>query len=312
MGAFWYEGTNEMQLRLFIATAALLTAGQTIFAQAPQSGVGDFTIQRAFGLSGVSAPTAPTLPPPVLAGLQNGTLEVLQVFTYNSAQGTLEQFAYVVPANSPLPISNLSAAPLADHYLVQVDRSTTTTMPGASAALAGHVTSNDMPTPFGNNTGALVTLTFGYQGSGGSTQFGNIMESVSPLYNLYSATGAGTLSVTPSVAKCTVANLNGIYMWRMSGWVQTGPTSFGPYVDNGRFIADGQGNITVLDGVNINGVTSLNRNFPATYVLDDYCSGQIKFSGGSMDIQVSRDSRTVNMLFSSPSTVIATGNGAIQ
>jgi hypothetical protein len=274
--------------------------------------IGNFTIERVLTPSGVTAPTAPALPPPVLAGFLNGSLEIHQVFAYNSAQRTLEQTAFVVPGKSPLPFPSPGSVPLADHYIIQVDSARLTSQPGASAVLTGKVISNDMPTPFGDITGAIVTISFGYQGSGPATRFGPIYESVSPLYGLYTATGVGSLSLTPTPQACSAANLNGVYMFQLQGSLQTGPSSFGPFLDSGRFFADGKGNITIVDAANLNGTVFTDRNFPATYVLDDLCSGTVKFPTSSMSMVVSKDGQRVNLLFTSPSSVIAMGTGQLQ
>ena len=66
--------------------------------------------ERLLTLPYVVAPVAPNLPDAVLAGLQNGVIEIHQRFTYNSAQRTVEQLSFVLPANSPLPFP-IRAAP---------------------------------------------------------------------------------------------------------------------------------------------------------------------------------------------------------
>ena len=82
---------------------------------------GDFLVERVFGLKGVMAATAPTLPDVVLAGLQSGALEIHQRFIYNSAQRTMEQLAFVLPTGAPVPFPDASSAPVADHYIVQIE-----------------------------------------------------------------------------------------------------------------------------------------------------------------------------------------------
>ena len=72
-----------------------------------------------------------------------------QVLAYNSAKRTLEQTSYMVPGKSPLPYPNLSSAQVIDHYVIQVDGVALSQAHSPHAALVGHVTSNDMITPFG-------------------------------------------------------------------------------------------------------------------------------------------------------------------
>jgi hypothetical protein len=138
------------------------------------------------------------VPDAVLGGIKAGAIEIHQRSIYNSGQRTLEQLAFVVPATSPVPFPNPGAAPVADHYMIQVESASTSNSPRPSVILAGHAISNDSPTPWGDITGAGVILTFGYTTAGGSVQFGPILESVSPLYGLYSDRGAASLSLTPT------------------------------------------------------------------------------------------------------------------
>jgi hypothetical protein len=223
----------------------------------------------------------------------------------------MDQLTFAVPANSPLPFPNPPSAAVLDHYVVQVENTGVSLLPAPSVILAGHATSNDPPTPFGNITGAGVTLTFGYKGSGSSVQFGPIMESVSPLYNLYSPAGVGSLSLTPSLQTCSNATLKGTYIFTLGGSVQTGST-FQPYAETGRFSADGAGNITVLDSGNQAGQVFQSRTFPIAYTVDANCGGIFNFGGSSMDVQVSRDGTRLNMVFTKPSYVVASGAGSIQ
>ena len=299
-------------MKKFIAGAgmALLAIG-SLYAQNSGNGVGDFTIERIMVLSGVISPYTPTLPDGVLAAIQNGVLEMHQRFIYSSAQRTIDQLFFVVPANSPLPFPNPPSASIADHYVVQIEHTGVSLLPAPSVILAGHATSNDPPTPFGNITGAGVTLTFGYHGSGSSVQFGPIMESVSPLYNLYSPAGVGSLSLTPSPQTCSTATLKGTYIFELGGSVQSG-NGFAPYAESGRFVADGAGNITVLDSGNQAGQVFSGRTFPIAYTVDANCGGTFTFGGSAMDIQVSRDGSSINMVFTKPGYVIASGTGKLQ
>jgi hypothetical protein len=299
-----------MKLLRFFNTAALLAA----FSAAGQAQVGDFTIERVLTLKSINSPIAPAFPPPVLTALESGALEVHQQFIYKSAPRMLEQNAFVVPGGSPVPFPSPASAPVADHYIVRVDSAVTTSQPGASAVLTGKVLSNSVPTPWGDITGAVITLSFGYEGTGGGIKFAPIFESVSPLYGLYTASGIGSFSSTASAPKCSAATLSGVYMFHISGSIQTqsSPVAFGPYVDDGVFIADGQGNITATDSGNIGGSAFQGRTFPIAYVIGADCTGSFQFGGAGMNVQVSNDGTSLNMVFTSPSSVIANGTGKLQ
>ena len=286
----------------------LLAALAPLHAQSSANAPGDFLVERVLTLDHAFAPVPPNLPDAVLAGIKAGVIEFHQRFIYNSAQRTLEQFNYVVPANSPVPLPDPSKAPVGDHYLVQIESASISNSPSPSVILAGHVTLNDVVTPFGYNTGAGVTLTFGYSTAGAAVQFGPVIESVSPLYGLYSDKGAGSLSLTPSTHKCTVGTLNGVYMFQLNG-SQLGPFGWLQYTDSGRFQADGKGNLTVVDSGNSGGTVFAGRTFPIVYTVNDDCSGAFAFGSNAMDIQVSLDGKAINMVFTKPSTVNASGVG---
>ena len=297
---------------LLNAAAVVLVSGFALHAQTAGSAVGDFTIERVLSLASISAPTAPSFPPPVLVGLQAGAIEVHQVFAYSSAKGTVEQTAFVVPGNSPVPFPSPGGAPLADHYIFQVDASNLTSSPSKSVVLIGHVTSNDVATPWGNINGAGISLSFGYQSTGSSVQFGPIIESVSPVYGLYTATGAGSLSLTPSTQQCSVATLNGTYMFQLGGAINAGFVGFGPYWESGSLTADGKGSVTVLDSGNIGGLSFTGRTNSMSYTLNGNCQGTLSSSTMSMDFQVSKDGAAITFAVTKPSTVIANGSGRIQ
>ena len=291
----------------------LLAALAPLHAQSSANAPGDFLVERVLPLTAVIAPTPPNLPDAVLGGIKAGAIEIHQRFIYNSGQRTLEQLAFVVPANSPVPFPNPGAAPVADHYMIQVESASFSTSPRPSVILAGHAISNDAPTPWGDITGAGVTLTFGYTTAGGSVQLGPILESVSPLYGLYSDKGAGSLSLTPTPQKCASNLLNGVYMFQLGGSVRVPYTNlWAPYAESGSFQADGKGNITVLDSGNISGNVFTGRTFPINYTINDDCSGTFVFGSSAMDIQVSLDGKAINMVFTKPSNVIASGVGRMQ
>ena len=268
--------------------------------------------ERIITLQYVDSPAPPNLPASVIAGIQNGVIELHQRFTYDSAQRTIEQLAFIVPANSPVPFPDPSGAPVGDHYIIQVDSASIANSSHPSLILTGHVTLNDVITPFGDVTGTGVTLTIGYNTAGSAVQFGPILESVSPLYGLYSVSGAGSLSLTPSARNCSLSTLNGIYMFQLNGFVQGSGGGWNPFVDSGVLIADGLGNITVLDSGSIAGSIFSGRTFPVTYLINDNCSGTFAFGTSGMDVQISRDGRAINMVFTKPSAVIANGTGRLQ
>ncbi len=302
----------------FVAPVAVLVLLSPLgLAQDNQNGgnaPGDFVIERILRPTGILSPSAPNLPPDVLAGFLNGSLEIHQLFKYDSAQRTLDQIGFIVPGKSPLPFP--TPVPAVDHYVIHVDTASITSQPGASIVMTGRVISNDAPTPFGDITGAIVTLSFGYQGAGAQTRFGPIYEAVSPLYGLYTDTGVGMLSLTPAAQAnaCSTATLSGAYMFQIQGSVQSSATgAYTPFVDSGRFVADGNGTLSVVDSGNLVGKNFTDRAFPITYTIDQNCSGTLTLPGGAtMGLVVSKDGERMNMVFTSPSSTPAMGTGRRQ
>lgn len=300
---------NPKILTLAVLSAAL---SHSMLAQQGQTNsLGDFTMERIILLSGVSAPTPPNLPGQVLDALQSGALEMHQVFVYSSAQRIIDQTNYILPGGSPLPSTDLSKAIVGDHYKIQVDSIVVNQSRGPSALMIGRVVSNDMITPFGDITGAMVSLSFGYQGSGPGMRFATIIESVSPIYTIYSAAGVGSLSATASPQKCTLSTMSGSYQYSIRGSVMTAPNTFTPYVESGYLTADGIGNVAVFGTVNLGGNVMPNR-LPLSYTINDNCSGVLKGKAGSLEMVLSSEGRRVNLMFTSPSNLIAVGDGQLQ
>ncbi len=300
---------SKLQMTVLLL-AGTLTA--PLRAQSGGNGPGDFMVERSLTPPGVLSPTAPNLPESVLAGWTSGAIEIRQRFTYDSARQTLDQLAFVVPGKSPLPFANPGSAPVADHYVIQVDRATLSSTPQPSINLIGRVILNDVATPYGYISGAGVTLTIGYRGPGAAVEFGPILESVSPIYGLYTTSGAGSLSLVPRTQACTLGTLKGSYIFDLGGYLLSSPT-YSPWVDSGVFDADGNGNLTVVDSGNLAGSPFLGRTFTSAYTMKDNCTGTLTLSNGNtIDFQLSRDGSTINMVFTKPSNVIAKGIGRRQ
>src|ERR1700738_428346 len=101
-------GTSEKDYHMFKlltvpSVAGLLASMVPLSAQSSLNGPGDFVVERILTLNSIISPYPPSFPDQVLAGLKAGTIEIHQRFTYNSAQRTVDQLAFVVPAKSPVP-----------------------------------------------------------------------------------------------------------------------------------------------------------------------------------------------------------------
>jgi hypothetical protein len=67
-----------------------------------------------------------------------------------------------------------------------------------------------------------------------------------------------------------------------------------------------------VDSGNIAGTIFTARTFPIAYTLNDDCTGTFAFGTSGMDVQVSLDGKAINMVFTKPSSVIASGVGRMQ
>src|ERR1035441_4050646 len=86
-----HKRDKKRMSRLNIAgsIATLLAVLAPLHAQNGANAPGDFMFERILPLTAVIAPTPPSLPDAVLAGIQAGAIEIHQRFIYNSAQRTL-------------------------------------------------------------------------------------------------------------------------------------------------------------------------------------------------------------------------------
>ena len=299
---------SKLQMIVLLSAGTLVPLG----AQNGGNGPGDFVVERVLTLTSILSSTAPGFPESILTGLTSGAIEIHQRFTYDSARQTLDQLAFVVPGRSPVPFANPGGAPVADHYVVQVERATLSSTPQPSINLMGRVISNDVPTPWGFVNGAGVTITIGYRAAGAAVEFGPILESVSPMYGLYTTSGAGSLSLVPETQACTPGTLKGTYIFDLGGYLLNTPT-YSPWTESGIFNADGNGNIAVVDSGNLAGTPFLDRTFPILYTIKTNCTGTFTLgSGSTMDFQLSRDGSSINLVFTKPSNVIAKGTGRRQ
>ncbi|HLJ46077.1 MAG TPA: hypothetical protein VKU01_08720 [Bryobacteraceae bacterium] len=292
-----------------------LFVGLTLSLHAQNTGandIGDFTLELLIPLNGINSLTPPNVPDTVLAAIAGGTLEVHQQYSYDSAHRLLSQVSFVLPANSPIPTPSLDGITLNDRFAIQVTSVNVTNSPKPAVILAGTVTSMDVPTPFGSNLGAGYSLAFAYQGGGDTTQYGPIMESTTGMYSIFAPSGIGSLSLTPTAHGCSVATIQGSYMYTQSGSTLDSAGNSHPYVDNGRLVVDGQGSGMVIGGGNGGGKPST-ESFPVTYTLDNNCTGNINLGhGATMSLEASKDGKRIQFLWTAPASFVVSGTGYLQ
>jgi hypothetical protein len=274
--------------------------------------VGDFSFEALIPLSGINSLTPPNVPQLVLNAIAGGALEVHQQYKYDSAQRLLKQVSFVLPGKSPMPTPSLGGIQLNDSFTIQVSSAIVINSPKPAVVLSGTVVSNDVETPFGGNLGAGYTLSFAFDGSGDTTHFGPIMETTTGMYTIFETGGIGSLSMTPSVAHCSVATIQGSYMYTMTGSTLDNTGNAHPYSEDGQFVVDGNGNGTVKHSGNQGGKPFVNDSFAAMYTLDDNCSGTITFGPYSMAMQASKDGKNIQFVWTNPATIVAVGIGRLQ
>ena len=106
---------------------------------------------------------------------------------------------------------------------------------------------------------------------------------------------------------CTNASFSGAYGYVNSGFFYT--PSLGIFGASGRFVSDGNGNLTGSDTLNIDGGLNRGRKYTGTYSINADCTGsmvfQISATGtNNFDIVLTDNGREVKLIETDPNTII--------
>jgi len=183
--------------RVFCAFALALILGLLVSpVPATAQTLQAFSIERSIALTNIHSTITPTIPANVLAALAGGALEIRETLGYNSVLNTLTSTVFLVPTGSPLPTPP-QAIPLATIVAVvtmTIDKIYVTSKPYPAVLFVGTDTQSTA-TPYGNYLGGSATVSVGYT-TDKPPLINNVIETLSGAIVLYSASAAGTITVS--------------------------------------------------------------------------------------------------------------------
>lgn len=154
------------------------------------------TLEAVVPIDSVESTVTPNIPAALLSALTSGTMELRQQLSYHAAAQTLKVTGISEVAGSPLPTaSDAAGVTVLWTYTINVDRVDLTSKPGNAVAFLGSAAGGSTGTPFGDISGALVSVAAGYQapGAASTTTFAGITTSIAGSASLFSKQGSGTL-----------------------------------------------------------------------------------------------------------------------
>ncbi len=140
----------------------------------------------------------PTIPANILEGILAGAIEVREQVNLSSSGKVLTVLGFTVQPSTPSPTapSNIQATAILWNYQVDVMNISFSCKPVPSVLIVGKISQNFPATPFGDATGALVAVGFGYT-TDTPPAVNNLTTLVPGIAGLYSASAVGTLSFPP-------------------------------------------------------------------------------------------------------------------
>lgn len=178
----------------------LMTAyGQT---SVTRTSLKSLTLEAVVPIDNVDSTTTPSIPATLISSLTSGTMELRQQLNYNAAAQTLKVTGISEAAGLPLPTpADAAGVTTLWTYTVNVDRVDVTAKPGNAVVFLGSVASGSSSTPFGDISGALVSVSAGYLAptdTSSSTTFMGISTVIAGSASLFSKQGSGTVVLSGS------------------------------------------------------------------------------------------------------------------
>ena len=107
---------------------------------------------------------------------------------------------------------------------------------------------------------------------------------------------------------CTNASLSGAYGYTNKGFFYSS-NGLGIFASSGRFVADGNGNLTGADTLSIDGSVTRGRKYTGTYNINSDCTGTMIFQVGTagannFDIVWNDNGREIKFVETDPNTMI--------
>jgi hypothetical protein len=162
-------------------------------------------IERTLTLTGNNAGVFTTMtaniPANLAAAIASGALEAREQINYNPTSNTLTILGFTAQPGSPSPTppNAIAFGSIVQSYQVNVTNIAFSCQPVPSVLMTGKVYNNFPKTPYGDISGALIAVGFGYT-TDNPPKINNVVVLVPGVAGLYSAAASGTLTFsTPSV-----------------------------------------------------------------------------------------------------------------
>lgn len=115
-----------------------------------------------------------------------------------------------------------------------------------------------------------------------------------------------------STSACTMGSLMGSYGYNHTGFFYDSQGNFGVYGSVGRFAADGNGGLTAVDTINVDGTVVQGRKLTGVYTINPDCTGNLTFTSvssgkvvGNWDLNLVNAGKEVNMVESDTDTIFS-------
>jgi len=138
------------------------------------------------------------IPAAFAVAVNSGALEIREQMNYNGTMLAVAMFIATPGSVSPTVLGTLMPQNLLSVTQIAVDKVYVTAGPAATMLFTGKTVSNQPVSVYGDLTGSLASLSFGYSGDK-TAQFTNIVSVAAGMVASYSATGVGNINFPPPV-----------------------------------------------------------------------------------------------------------------
>ncbi|MEO8125894.1 MAG: PKD domain-containing protein [Bryobacteraceae bacterium] len=155
------------------------------------------TLESVVPIDGIDSTVTPNIPADLLSAFTSGTMELRQQLNYDAAAQTLKVTGIAEAAGSPLPTpAGAAGVTTLWTYTVNVERVELSAKPANAVLFFGTAASGSTGTPFGDISGALVSVSTGYTvpvDASAPTTFSGIAANLAGAATLFSKQGTGKL-----------------------------------------------------------------------------------------------------------------------
>jgi hypothetical protein len=168
--------------------------------------IGNFTIESVVPIASVNSAALPSIPADVLSAITGGAIEIRQQISYDSVAKKAKLIGLLEQPGSPLPTPAGSTTGITQiwSYTVDVDRAVLSSKPVMALLISGTISSGGASAPFGDVSGALVTVSASYiapdasAGTNALYAYANVSTDVAGVASLFSKNGKGTFAMPGS------------------------------------------------------------------------------------------------------------------